>query len=76
MCYNVGINSQSGGNGEQNINVQYIDAFQAKDDYERKKCNLEEKRKRGEDVWMLPSVDSRLSPSSSDEDEVFVQTSK
>ena len=31
---------------------------------------LEEEKKKGEDVWMLPSVNSRLSSSGSDEDEV------
>lgn len=48
--------------------------LQAKEDYERKERKLEEKKKTGEDVWMLPSVDSRLSPSSSDEDEVLLQS--
>lgn len=32
---------------------------------------LEEKKKKGEDVWMLPSVNNRLSSSGSDEDEVL-----
>ena len=43
---------------------------QAKDTYENKKFMLEEEKKKGEDVWMLPSVNSRLSSSGSDEDEV------
>ncbi|XP_028400023.1 CWF19-like protein 2 [Dendronephthya gigantea] len=43
--------------------------LKAKEQYERRERDLEERKKKGEDVWMLPSVDSRLSPKNSDEDE-------
>lgn len=38
--------------------------------YDKREQKLEEKRRKGEDTWMLPSVDKRLSPGSSDDDEV------
>ena len=52
-----------------NTNILMQLLKQAKEDYEKKERQLEAKRQRGEDVWMLPSVNQRLSGSSS-EDEV------